>query len=231
MEFFRARRRIAARRRKEAKRDPFTYCHLPKTTRQGVVWEEIELVSTDSIKGTKLVAKKALPEDLCIPYGGIYRTPQELETLSRHWNDRNRHLTSHGASVTRVNAEGKREWGMMDAHPRVMQTRKVPPGAWPGGYCNQADRPEDQNADLLQHEGNCTAPAYEWMDGQCNNLFVKLKQPVGAGEEILVNYAYSANRQTRRGFGFDAKRPKVESDYEFRPRKRTGKYGEIEIVD
>jgi hypothetical protein len=35
------------------------------------------------------------------------------------------------------------------AHPQLMQDRGVPSGAWPGGYCNQADRSEDLNADLL----------------------------------------------------------------------------------
>jgi hypothetical protein len=64
-----------------------------------------------------------------------------------------------------------------------MQERGIPAGAWPGGYCNQADQPEAQNAELLQHEGKCTAPSYDWMDEQCHNLFVKLKRPVPAGEE------------------------------------------------
>jgi hypothetical protein len=45
------------------------------------------------------------------------------------------------------------------------------------------DQPEAQNAELLQHEGKCTAPSYDWMDEQCHNLFVKLKRPVPAGEE------------------------------------------------
>ena len=119
---------------------------------------------------------------------------------------------------------------MLDAHPRIMQARKVPPGAWPGGFCNQADQVTEQNAELLQHEGCCTAPAYDWMDEQCHNLFVKLTRPVSAGEEILVDYAYSANWQTRLGFGFDAKRPKVASEYVFRPRKKAGKYGDVKIV-
>ena len=228
--FPRARRRCAAKRRREAKRDPFTYCQLPKTTRQGLVWDEIELLASKTSKGTGLFAKKDLPQNLCIPYGGIYRTPQEHASLVRHSNDRDRHLTSHGASVRIKNAEGAYEWGMQDAHPRIMQERKIPAGAWPGGYCNQADQPEAQNAELLQHEGICTAPVYAWMDEKSHNLFVKLKRPVPAGEEILVDYAYSARKQTVLGFEFKARRPKVTSEYEFRPRKKVGKYGDIQVV-
>eukprot|EP01036_Dinobryon_divergens_P029992 gene29992-39172_t len=159
------------------------------------------------------MAKKDLPKDLCIPYGGIYRTPQELKSLSRHCNDRDRHLTLYVAAVSCTNTDGVLEWGALDAHPRVMQARKIPLGAWPGSFCNQADQPTEQNAELLQHEGSCATPAYEWMDEQCHNLFLKLKRPVRAGEEILVDFAYSARRQTRLGFGFDARRPKVESEY------------------
>ena len=187
----------------------------------------------ESSKGTGLFAKKDLPRNLCIPYGGIYRSPQEQATLVRHCNDRDRHLTSHGASVRKKTAEGTHEWGMQDAHPRIMHERGIPAGAWPGGYCNQADQPEAQNAELLQHEGKCTAPSYDWMDEQCNNLFVKLKRPVPAGEEILVDYAYNARKQTILGFGFKAKRPKVNSEYELRPRRHAPgrKYGDIEIRD
>ena len=67
-----------------------------------------------------------------------------------------------------------------------MQDRGIPVGAWPGGHCNQADRIEDLNADLLQHEGKCNAPAYEWMDDRCRTLFVRLRKPVREGEEILI---------------------------------------------
>jgi hypothetical protein len=71
------------------------------------------------------------------------------------------------------------------------------------------------------------------MDEQCHNLFVKLKRPVPAGEEILVDYAYSARKQTVLGFGFKAKRPKINSEYELRPRHHVSgwKYGDVEIRD
>ncbi len=66
---------------------------------------------------------------------------------------------------------------MMDAHPQLMQDhRGIPAGAWPGGYCNQADRSEDLNAELLQHDGKCDVPTYQWMDDRCRNLFVKLRR-------------------------------------------------------
>ena len=186
-------------------------------------------MQTGTVKGTGVVAKKTLPKGLCIPYGGIYRTAQDLKSLSKHCNDRDRHLASYVASVRCRNVEGKLEWGILDAHPRVMRERKIPTGAWPGGFCNQADTPEEQNAKLIQHDGKCTAPAYEWMDEQCQ-LFVKLERPVYAGKEVLIDYAYSSSKQTRLGFGFKARRPNVESDYEFRPRNKTRKYGEMQIV-
>ena len=115
------------------------------------------------------------------------------------------------------NAEGAYEWGMQDAHPRIMQEREIPAGAWPGGYCNQADQPVAQNAELLQREGTCTAPAYAWIDEKCHNLFIKLNKPVPVGAEILVDYNYSARKQKLLGFGFKAQRPMVTSEYEFRP--------------
>ena len=68
------------------------------------------------------------------------------------------------------------------------------------------------------------------MDDRCRTLFVKLRQPVREGEEILVDYQYSARRQTLWGFGPLAKRPKVHSEYGLRPRMKTGKYGDMQIV-
>jgi len=202
------------------------------TTRQGVIWSEIELRANSPAKGVGLIAKVDLPKDLCIPYGGIYLNPQEMETLVRHCNDGTRyHRISHGASVACRGPRGETEWGMMDAHPQLMQERKIPLGAWPGGYCNQADRKGDLNADLLQHDGKCEVPSYSWMDERCRNLFVKLRRPVRAGEEILVDYGYSSARQTRWGFGLLAKHPKVPLDCVLRPRSaKVGKYGDMRVV-
>jgi len=225
---------VASQRRKQQKVDPFTYCQIPKRTRQGVVWAEFSLSASDPAKGVGLVAKMDLPKDLCIPYGGVYLDRQEMETLVRHCNDGKRHhRTSHGASVECQGPGGVKEWGMMDAHPLLMKQRNIPAGAWPGGYCNQTDRIEDLNADLLQHDGTCAVPAYEWMDGRCRNLFVRLRRPVRAGEEILVDYGYSAARQTRWGFGPLAKHPKtpLASKQNLRPRSiKTRVYGEVQII-
>eukprot|EP01036_Dinobryon_divergens_P037246 gene37246-48693_t len=200
----------------------------------GLVWDEIELGANESSKGTGLFAKKDLPKDLCIPYGGIYRSPQEQKTLVRQSNDRDRHLTSHGASVRKQTAEGTHEWGMQDAHPRIMQERESrQQGRGQAATVTKSTSLRRTNAELLQHEGRCTAPSYDWMDEQCHNLFVRLQRPVLAGEEILVDYAYSARKQTVLGFGFKAKRPKVSSEYELRPRcHASGKeYGEVEVRD
>lgn len=196
-----------------------------------MVWEEIELATVNDCRGRGIIAKKALPQDLCIPYGGIYRTSKQMDAISRHCNDKGYRRLSHGAAVEIKGDKGKREWGMMDAHPQLLQERGVPEGAWPGGYCNQADCREDQNADLLQHDGKCNVPPYAHMDDRCRNLFVRLNRPVAAGEEILVDYGYSVTRQTRWGFGFEAKLPKVTSDYVLRQRKPMKKYGETQIID
>ena len=220
----------AAHHRNQNDNDPTTYCRIPKVSRNGVVWAEIEFATLDPAKGTGIVARIDLPKDLCIPYGGVYRNQQEVETQVRHCNDGMQHRLSHSASVECLNKEGIKEKGMMDAHPKIMKNRGVPPGAWPGGYCNQADFPETQNADILQYYGTCEAPKYEWMDEQCHNLFVKLRRPVRAGEEVLVDYGYSASRQTRWGFGFKAKRVKLNSEYTFRPRTKTEKYGVTRII-
>ena len=75
---------------------------------------------------------------------------------------------------------------MLDAHPAIMEARGVPQGAWPGGYCNQANTAAEENAVLLQHDGKSAAPAYAWMDGKCRNLFVRLKRPIKTGEELWV---------------------------------------------
>ncbi len=53
----------------------------------------------------------------------------------RHGNEGKRHRRiSHGAEVQCVGEGSTKEWGMMDAHPQIMQDRgRVPAGAWPGG--------------------------------------------------------------------------------------------------
>ena len=226
----RARRRANAHRRKAASRDPFTYCDLPKTTRKGIIWNEFELVIRDPTKGIGLVAKKDLPKNLCIPYGGKYLTPREWKHLYKHCNDGGFHRISHTAEVDCLRDDGEVELGALDAHPTRMQQEQVPAGAWPGAYCNQGITRTELNGKLLQHDERCTAPAYQWMDNQCRPLFVQLTRPVLTGEEILVDYGYSADRQTRWGFGPKANLSTVKSEYAFRPQTKVGKYGETQIV-
>ena len=111
-----------------------------------------------------------------------------------------------------------------------MQHEQVPAGAWPGAYCNQGATRAEINGKLLQHDETCTAPKYQWMDDRCRLLFVQLTKPVLAGEEILIDYGYSADRQTRWGFGPKANLPSVKSEYTLRPQTKLGKYGETKIV-
>ena len=152
--------------------------------------------------------------------------------MIRHCNDgRHYHRISHCAAVEIDGNNGEKEWGCMDAHPRLMEECGIPFGAWPGGYCNQANNEEELNAILLQHGGKCTAPAYEYLDDRCRTLFIQTRRPVVAGEELLVDYGYSATRQTQWGFGLKAKVPRVKSKYAFRPRTtKTRKYGDT-IID
>ena len=116
---------------------------------------------------------------------------------------------------------------MVDAHPGLMAERGIPAGAWPGGFCNQADLIEQVNAELFQHDGKCTAPDYEFIDPKVRTLFVRTLRTIPAGEEILIDYAYSPVRQTRWGFGPRAqKRESSEEKYHLRPRDlNRAKYG------
>ena len=87
------------------------YCQIPRNTRHGVVWEEIELSTQNTTKGVGLFAMVGLPKNLCIPYGGVYLNPQERETLVRHGNEGKRHRRiSHGAEVQCV-GKGARKSG------------------------------------------------------------------------------------------------------------------------
>ncbi len=109
----------------------------------------------------------------------------------------------------------------------------MPAGAWPGAYCNQGAtraKTKNLNGKLLQHDERCTACAYKWMDDRSRLLFVQLTRPILAGEDILVYYGYSADRQTRWGFGPNANLPSVKSEYAFQPQTKFGKYGETQIV-
>lgn len=225
-----ARRRAQAKNKRSVSKDPFEYCQLPRKIRQKMVWSEVELKSGGDKKGECLVAKKDLPKNLCIPYGGVYRTWFEMDRINRHCNEGGHHLNSHAATVERKLERGKKEWGALDAHPRLQEERGVPTGAWPGAFCNQADTADEQNAELLQHDGKHQAPEYPWMDDRCHNLYVKTNRPIAVGEEILVDYGYHPRRQTTWGFGLQAKKPRVKSDYQLRTRTPRGKYGETSIV-
>lgn len=185
--------------------------------RQGVIWEEIELYPSGTPKGVQIKAKLDLPKDLCIPYGGVYRTPYETRAIAKHNNEKVERRNSHGAAYEGRAFDGTKEWGMADAHPIVLQERGYPTGSWPGGYCNQAETPDEQNAELFQHDGEvCKAPAYEYMDDRCRKLFVRTTRPVQQGEEILIDYGYHPHRQTKWGFGPKAKKPAFKANYNLR---------------
>jgi hypothetical protein len=204
---------------------------LPNSIKGKYIWKEVNIGSTDTIKGAGLFASKDLPPNFCIPFGGVYRTRNEWYSITHHINTRTLfNRTSHSAEAVRSIGR-KREKGVADAHPSNLVERQAPFNAWPGAYCNQADQPEAQNGILVQHDGRCNAPNYEWLDKRCKNLFVKLLHPVIAGEEILIDYGYSKHKQTRLGFGYDAKKQKVKSSYTLRKRKHDIKYGETQIVD
>ena len=172
-----------------------------------------------------------LPKDFCFPFGGIYRTIDEWQNIKKRVNTRTEvHRTSHAAEVLHFGRTGKKQYGVADAHPSNLRSSQLPYNAWPGAYCNQANQPIDQNGELFQHQGKCSAPIYSWIDKRCRNLFVRIIRPVAAGEEVLLNYNYSKHKQTRLGFGYEAKLPKIQSNYSFRKRDNDRKYGNTVVI-
>ena len=104
--------------------DPFTYCELPRATRNAIIWNEFELVIKDPTKGiVGLLAKKNLPKNLGIPYGGRkYLKPPEWKHLYKHCNDGGFRRISHTAEVNSLREDGEVvELGALDAHPSWMQ--------------------------------------------------------------------------------------------------------------
>ena len=96
------------------------------------------------------MAKKDLPKNLCIPYGGKYLTPREWKSLYKHCNDGGFHRISHTAEVDCLRDDGEVELGALDAHPTRMQQEQVPADAWPGAYCNQGATRAELNGKLLE---------------------------------------------------------------------------------
>ena len=179
-----------------------------------------------------MFAKQLLPKDFCFPFGGIYRTCEEWDNIKKHVNTKTEnHRTSHAAEVIDLTRSGKKKYGVADAHPSNLKSLQLPFNAWPGALCNQANQPIEQNGELFQHQGKCSSPKYSWIDKRCRNLFVKIIRPVAAGEEVFVNYNYSKHKQTRLGFGYEAKFPKIKSNYSFRKRNNDKKYGDTVIID
>ena len=114
----RAQKRQAAHRRRQAKIDPFTYCGIPRTTRHGVVWEEIELSTQDIAKGVGLFAKMDLPKDLCI-------------RKRRSGMGTSANATTVYRTVLRCNAwekEARRSGGWWTPIPNSCKTAEYPPG-------------------------------------------------------------------------------------------------------
>ena len=141
------------------------------------------------------MAKKDLPKNLCIPYGGKYLTPREWKYLYKHCNDGGFHRISHTAEVDCLRDDGEVELGALDAHPTRMQQEqaKCPPA-----------HGQEHTVTRGLHVPNSMVSYYSMMKdvpllhiSGCRPLFVQLTRPVLTGEEILVDYGYSADRQTR----------------------------------
>jgi len=210
--YARERRRLAARRRKLKKLDPFKYCQMPKLTRLGILWKEIEIVDSGTVKGKIVRAREDLPEGLCIPYGGIFRSHQEAMNIAKHNNRGAERRNSHGAAFEIVGEKKRKEYGMVDAHPNLMQDKGIPDGAWPGGFCNQADLPEQINAVLFQHDGECRAPHYDYMDDRARTLFVRTLRAISIASERKSSKNTHIVRRGRHGGGSDRerRRPKAK---------------------
>ena len=107
----------------------------------------------DPTKGIGFVAKKNLPKNLCIPYGGKYLTQRKWKLLYKHCNDGGfRRISHHTAEVDCLRNDGEVELGALDNHPSQMQQEQVPAGPLPGAYCNQGATRAEVNGKLLQHD-------------------------------------------------------------------------------
>ena len=96
---------------------------MPKSTRLGVLWKEIEIIESGTVKGKIVRAREDLPEGLCIPYGGVYRSRHEAINIAKHNNRGAERRNSHGAAFEIVGEKRQREFGMVDAHPKLMQDK------------------------------------------------------------------------------------------------------------
>jgi hypothetical protein len=90
--------------RNDVKPSAASYREPPALT--GIIWNEFELVIRDPTKRIGLMAKKDLPKNLCIPYGGKYLTPREWKYLYKHCNDGGFHRISHTAEVDCLRDDG-----------------------------------------------------------------------------------------------------------------------------
>ena len=75
----------------------------------------------------------------------------------------------HVADFEITGENRKKEHCMVDAHPTtIMKDRDIPDGACMARsvlISNQADLPEQVNAELFKHDGECCVPKYEYMAG------------------------------------------------------------------
>jgi len=220
-------KRIRAWKKRQPPTDPNEYCNPPRLLNGRSIWREYAEEPSKHATGLGIFPKLLLRKKFSFPYCGVWRTEQERRSMAKHNNEGKLHRNSHVAQYEGINADGKLEMGIVDAHPDIRVAMGYPRGAWPGSCCNQANRVEDVNAELVQHDGYCAAPVYPYTDERCNRLFIRLLRDVQVGEEILVDYGYSKRQQTIWGFGPDAKsKIRVASDYSLRKKdKAPTKYG------
>ena len=91
----------------------------------------------------------------------------------------------------------------IDAHPRLLAARGLNPQLWIGAFCNQANTPEERNAQItyvsLGEQRN--RPQHPGLDTSIS-ICIKVVKPIGRGQQILVNYGYCVKTQMTRRLGY-----------------------------
>lgn len=154
-------------------------------------WNEVEVkVSSKKSRGSGLFAKRDLKVNTLIPYGGelihdISKLTKKIKTSS--------YLVSCGVGCTGP-------W--RDGNPNLIAD--FPSNSWVGIYVNEPDyrkTNEKHNADLFTWNESKVeeVPDYPHTN-PINAVFIRIMKPIKAGEEIFVQYYWSAAQQRRRGY-------------------------------
>ena len=186
-----------------------TYMRVPRTAElhgtEYCIWEGVEPRYAAGAKGLGLFATRKLPKGYCIPLGGIWRSYPEVVSIGKHPDRHYPMASAYFVAYRRpqLTEKGKRkrtEGGVLDTHPLLAFQLGLPFFCWPGGLVNSRNAGEPKNCALeCKTEVKGRFPTYP--HHVANPVFVETIRIVEAGEELLMDYNYSAQTQKRRGFG------------------------------